>query len=376
MKGSSLTEFPGENIKTGRLANMTEPGKLVYEDYPLLPPGPGEILVRVTRANVCGSDIHTWRGKHPVKKSGGLGHEMLGEVVELGTGRTVDNRGSQLARGARVAFTYFQTCRQCAQCLRGQSNLCDNAYEHFGASPETPPHFHTAFATHYVIHADQHVYAVPEELPDSSATGANCGLSQVMFGIDQVNLRYGETVLIQGAGGLGLSAIAVAKERGASRVVVIDGVDSRLEQAQRFGADAVVRLGDHSDLSSVITAVSSAFGGELPDVAIEVAGVPAAFADGLHLVRRGGRYLVMGNLSPGTSVSVDPGLITRKALTVHHVDRYDGRYLWQALRFLADHSDKYPFSDLVDAEFPFSQIEDALTASAQRRVTRAAVIMP
>ncbi|MCH1881360.1 zinc-binding dehydrogenase [Agrococcus sp. ARC_14] len=359
----------------GRLANMVEPGRLEYVDYPLPEPGPGALLVRVLRANVCGSDLHTWRGKHPVKKSGGLGHEMLGEVLAIGAGRPTDNRGEPLVVGARVAYTYFQTCRRCAQCLRGQLNLCDNAYEHFGKQPDEAPHFHAAFGTHCVVQPDQHVYVVPEALPDVSAAGANCGLSQVLFGIDQVGIAYGETVLVQGAGGLGLSAIAVAKERGAARVVVVDGVDARLEQATRFGADAVIRLQDHDGIEALTEAVRAAFGGAQPDVAIEVAGVPAAFADGLQLVRRGGRYLVMGNLSPGTTVPYDPGLITRKALTVRHVDRYDGRYLWQALRFLTDHRDRYPFDTLVDAEFPFERIEEALVASAERRVTRAAIVM-
>lgn len=363
-------------VATGTVANMVEPGTLEFVDYPLPEPEPGALLVKVLRANVCGSDLHTWRGKHPVKKTGGLGHEMLGEVIAIGDGRTLDGRGEPLRVGDRVVYTYFQTCRSCAQCLRGQYNLCDNAYEQFGKQPSEPPHFHAAFATHCYVHRDQHVFVVPDALPDVSVAGANCALSQVLYGIDSVGVRYGESVLIQGAGGLGLSAIAVARERGARRVVVVDGVEARLEQARAFGADETVLLTDHEGIDALTAAVTAAFGGAEPDVVIEVAGVPAAFADGVRLVRRGGRYLVMGNLSPGQSIDYDPGLITRRSLTIHHVDRYDGRYLWKALQFLERHRDRYPFDGLVDAEFAFHDVEEALVASAERRVTRAAIIMP
>jgi threonine dehydrogenase-like Zn-dependent dehydrogenase len=279
----------------GRLAYMSEPQKLAYAEYPLPEPGPGSILVEVIRANVCGSELHIWNGKHPVKKRGGLGHEMVSRIVKLGEGVTSDFRGEKLSIGDRVVYTYFQSCQRCAQCLGGQYNLCDNAYQFFARQPEEEPHFHAAFATHYYVHPQQNVYKVPDEISDTLAAGANCALSQVIFGIDQIGLRYGETVLIQGAGGLGLNAIAVAKERGA-RVIVIDSVPVRLQQAQAFGADLVVDMNERPTIEERLAVVQSFTAGRGPDVGIEVTGVPAAFAEGLQLIRRGGRYLVMGNL--------------------------------------------------------------------------------
>ncbi len=88
-----------------------------------------------------------------------------------------------------------------------------------------------------------------------------------------------------------------------------------------------------------------------------VTGVPAAFAEGLDLIRRGGRYLVMGNLSPGRTVPFDPGYVTRKALTIEHVDRYEARYLSKALDFLQRHQSASPFDKLVDAEFALADVK-------------------
>lgn len=114
------------------------------------------------------------------------------------------------------------------------------------------------------------------------------------------------------------------------------------------------------DLEERIIAIQQLSGGQGPDVALEVTGAPDAFAEGLRQIRRGGRYLVMGNLS---------------AMTIKHVDRYEGRYLYKSLAFLAEHRDKYPFDAMVDATFSLASLEEALEKSLAREVTRAAILM-
>lgn len=359
---------------TGRLAYMTSPGELAFAEYTVPSPEQGAVVVEVQRANVCGSELHIWTGKHPVKKRGGLGHEMIGTIHALGEGVTTDFAGESIGVGDRVVYTYFQTCDRCARCLDGQFNLCDNAYQFFGQQPEEAPHFHAAFGTHYYVHPRQHLYKVPDVIPNSIAAGANCALSQVMFGLDQMGLRFGETLLIQGAGGLGLNAIAVAKERGA-KVIVIDALPQRLAQAAAFGADHTIDISQIPTLEGRNARLAELTDGRGADVALEVTGVAAAFSEGLQLLRRGGRYLVMGNLSPGTTVPYDPGLITRKALTIRHVDRYEGRYLWQALAFLERNQHRYPFEKLVDAEFDLNSVEEALRKSLAREITRGAIVI-
>ncbi|GGO76400.1 zinc-binding alcohol dehydrogenase [Marinobacterium nitratireducens] len=359
----------------GKVAVMTEPGRLEYQEYDLPQPGYGAVLLEVLRSNVCGSELHIWRGHHPVKKRGGIGHEMVGRVTALGEGVSTDSAGETLSVGDRVVATYFQTCLSCPQCMRGQYNLCDNAYEFFGLQPEDSPHFHTSFSTHIYIHPRQHIYKVHEAIPDSVAASANCALSQVYFGLDKIDLKYGETLVIQGAGGLGLMGVAVARERGA-RVIIIDSVKQRLEQAKSFGADVVINIDDYPEVTERQNLVKSLTAGEGADVGMEVAGVPAAFNEGVTgLVRRGGRYLVMGNLSPGRTIDFDPGLFTRRAIQVLPVDRYDGRYLFKALQFLENTMDKYPYEKLIDAEFDLCCVEEALDKSASRQVTRASIVI-
>jgi threonine dehydrogenase-like Zn-dependent dehydrogenase len=360
----------------GEIAVMTRPGELAYQQYDVPAPEPGALVLQVLRANVCGSELHIWRGHHPVKKRGGFGHEMVGRVHALGQGVTTDCAGEPLQVGDRVVATYFQTCGRCAQCLGGQPNLCDNAYEFFGLQPEAAPHFHNAFATHCYIHPRQNYYKVPDRVPDAVAASANCALSQVYYGLDRIQLAYGETLVIQGVGGLGLVGVALARSRGA-KVIVIDQVPQRLAQARAFGAHHVLDMKELPTPADRIARVQALTGGRGADVGMEVTGVPEAFNEGVTgLVRRGGRYLVMGNLSPGFTIPFDPGLLTRRSVMVMAVDRYEARYLHKALRFLEGEGRVYPFERLLDADFQLGELELALRKSIDREVTRASIVMP
>src|SRR5439155_13067199 len=102
------------------------------------------------------------------------------------------------------------------------------------------PHFHGPYAEYYYLRPNHFVFKVPDDLSDALVAPANCALSEVIYGWQQAGLRFGDTVAIQGAGGLGLNAAAVAKDMGAGRVIVIDRLAARLELARRFGADEVI----------------------------------------------------------------------------------------------------------------------------------------
>lgn len=357
----------------GKVAVMVKPMELQFQEYEVPDPEPGAIVVEVIRTNVCGSELHIWRGGHPIKKSGVLGHEMLGRVLRMGSGVTTDFAGDPIQVGDRVVATYFLTCRKCGPCQHGQLQLCENAYRFWNMDPRQHPHFHGSFATHYYVHPDQYFYKVPDAIPDNVAASVNCALSQVLFGIDRTGLTYGETIVIQGAGGLGLNAIAVAKERGA-QVIVIDGIKRRLDEARRFGADHVIDMSEQTTVEDRAQAVQDFTGGQGADVGIEVAGVPAAFAEGIRLVRVGGRYVELGNITPGHLVEFDPGLLTRRGITIMPTVRYLPWYLKTSLDLLARVGEKYPFGGMLDREFTLDQTVEALELSERRELVRASIV--
>ncbi|MCS6926776.1 MAG: zinc-binding dehydrogenase [Candidatus Binatia bacterium] len=357
----------------GKVAYIPQARQIEFYEYDLPEVEPGAILAQVVRTNVCGSEVHMWRGEFG-RRGVMPGHEMVGRVYKLGKGVTTDTAGQPLKEGDRIAPVYYRTCGLCVNCREGNAAACVTmGVRARRLIPQDPPHFHTTFATHYYIHPGQHVYKVPDNVPDRVASSANCALSQVFFGLDRANVRYDETVLIQGAGGLGLHAMAVAKARGA-RVIAIDGVELRLQRAKAFGADELIDMRAYPTMEARIGRVRELTGGLGPDVVVEVAGVPEAFLEAVNLVRNGGRVVEMGNISMGLTVALPPSLVTFKSVTVIGVATYNPHYLQKALRFLAQHIDVYPYHELVDAEFPLERAAEAMDKSDRKEVTRAALL--
>lgn len=147
------------------------------------------------------------------------------------------------------------------------------------------------------------------------AAGANCRFSQVYYGLDRLAPAPGETLLIQGAGSMGLYAAAIARELGVV-TIVIDSVAERLEMAKRFGADHLINMTEYPTLSDREQAVRDLTGGRGADMALEVTGVASAVEEGLHHLAPMGRYVIIGTNVLSAQATLSPGYITRKSLMV------------------------------------------------------------
>lgn len=352
---------------------LTGPEQVEVQSYEVPAPGPGAVVLAVSRANVCGSDVHQYHWESSALRNAALGHEFVGRVAALGEGVSVDFAGQPVHVGDRVVPVYYLTCLRCPACLRGELGACQNAISAWAASPSEAPHFNGGFATHYYVRPGQYFYLVPDEVADATVAGANCGLAQMLFTLDRVGLSAGQTLLIQGVGGLGLYAAAIARERGAT-VIAVDGVADRLELAGRFGADHAIDLTEVRTVAERVAAVRDLTGGAGADVVLEVAGVPAAFAEAIELVRNGGSIATVGNLNAEAEVPVIPGLITRKGITIRGVLRYDPWYLHRAIQFLVRRQGRHPFDELTDRSYPLDEVPDALRAGEKHQVARVAVV--
>lgn len=358
----------------GKLAALVGPRQIEIMEFDLPKPKRGALLAKVLRSNLCGSELHIWNWKHPIIKNAVMGHEMVGEIYELGEGVDSDYDAQPVKAGDRIVAPYYVTCRKCAACARGDFNLCQNAYRLWSQPPEKEPHFTGTFATHYYIQADQYFYKVPDALPNDIVAGANCGMSQVIYGIEKANLTNGETILIQGAGGLGLYATAVAKEKGA-RVIVVDAISQRLDMASDFGADHLVDVSGRTSQETIEEVVKLA-GGAGADVVLEVAGVPEAFSEALEMVRVAGRIISIGNVSigEGHEISIAPGLITRKCAHVIGVVRYDPWYLKKALDFFDRTHTCVDYTKMSATEFSLEEVNEALLAAEARSAVRPVIV--
>jgi len=367
-------------VEKGRAAIYKGLGQsMEIREYPVPEPEPGAILVKVTMANICGSDLHQWRGDIDLAASGFrlpaiIGHEMTGRVARLGDGVSTDSAGEPLAAGDRVVYRYFTPCGRCPVCLKGEDAAC-SANSRVIHPVDRPPHFTGAYADYYYLRPNQTVFKVPDELTDEMVAPANCALSQVIYGFEKVRLGFGETVVIQGAGGLGINATAVAKEMGAHKVIVIDGIEDRLALARAFGADELLHMKDYKTPEDRVKRVRELTGRRGADVVVEVVGLPEAVAEGLAMLARGGRYLEIGNISLGKTFQMDPAMLVYTSKTIVAVITYGRDTLKKALDFLTRTRHKYPFDKILSRTYPLEEINQAFQDQDQGLVSRSTIVM-
>ncbi len=367
---------------TGRAAVFLGPGKgYEIQEFEIPTSEPGGIVIKVTMGGICGSDLHIWRGDSPLfaAMAGNVaGHEMTGRVYALGSNIKTDSLGRPLKEGDRVAYSYFYPCNRCYQCNRAEYAACPNKLLSMGP---TITRFSGAYGEYYYLKPGGWIFKVPDEVSDEMATPVNCALSQVTYGLQRAGLRYGDTVVVQGAGGLGLNAIAVAKEMGADAVIAIDGVPGRLELAKRFGADAVIDMTKDATPMDRIAKVKGLTNGRGADVVGEFVGVPLAVAEGIQMVRDGGTYLEIGNISFGRTTEIDPSQLVWGSKRIQGIVMYDPWVIPEALDFLVRTKNKYPHQDVVSHKFTLDDINRAFENSEWLRegdatkVNRAAITM-
>lgn len=363
-------------------------GEFELREYAVPDPEPGAVLVRLTRAGVCGSDLHIWRGEMKevygaLPKDLTFGHEMCGRVERLGAGVAVDSAGQPLREGDRVTFVYFFPCGRCPVCLRDEPGNCPRKAR-ANRVAGTPPYFNNAYGDYYYLRPGASVFRLPDEVSDDVATPANCALAQVLYGLTRAGVRLGDTVVIQGAGGLGLNAVAVARDMGAGRVIVVDRVPSRLDLARAFGADHALSLDELPTAERRIEAVKDLTGGFGADVVADFVGYPEVVPEGLRMLRSGGCYLEVGSIAPGNVFSYDATLLVRNNTRLVGTSNYSPWALQEAISFLARHAGRLPFDRLVSHVYPIDRITQAFQEAdwmhrndtTSLKISRAAISMP
>ncbi len=372
--------------ETGRAAVFTGVGSpFELREYPVPDPGDRDLVIKVSRANICGSDLHLWRGDTNLAAMGLtygiiLGHEMCGVVARTGSKVRTDSLGKRLREGDRVAFSYYVPCGRCPVCLKGAPHMCMSSLASPVRSCDQAPHFLGGFADYYYLKSRQWCFVAPDEVDDSMLAGANCALSQVLYGLERARFGFGETIVIQGAGGLGLMACAVAREMGAAKIIAIDGVPARLELAKQFGADEVIDINAVPDRRARTMAVMAATGGWGADVVVEVVGKPDVVNEGIRMLARGGRYLELGNINAKQTFKCDPSLLVGYNREIIGVSLYPPDVLQRAVAFLARNKARFPFGKLLSHSYALEDIDDAFAQSDTEGarcgdVARASIVM-
>jgi threonine dehydrogenase-like Zn-dependent dehydrogenase len=333
----------------------------------------GAALMRVDAATLCGTDVHFWHAAESVNAKLPYipGHETTGTLVELNEDR-FDILGRPLQLGDRVIAAYA-FCGHCYYCtVARQPTLCHQSVRFGRQSIERPPYLLGGCAELHYLPPACDIVSVPESVPAPLAASAACALRTVMHGFERLGpVASHETVLVQGAGPVGLYAAAVARDRGARQVLVIGAPANRLSVATAWGATDVLDLDATPESKDRRSWVMDHTDGRGADVVFQCATL-AAVAEGLELTRAGGRFVSIGG-GGATDLRISSAAWGR-LIDIKSVVAAEGRHFYQALEFLASRQDQIPFQRLITGSYRLDQTTEALQAMAELREVKPVVL--
>jgi len=261
----------------------------IRDDIELINMGPRDVRVKIKSSGVCHSDVSVQNGTIPSATPVVLGHEGAGIVTEVG------DAVSTVTVGDHVILSFIPACSVCTPCLRRQSYLCDQtgpqsmaAHFQMGGNPMTGMTGLGTFAEELIV-GEPGVVKIDSDVPLDIAALIGCGVTTgVGAAINSAGVTPGSSVVILGCGGVGISAIQGARIAGASAILAVDTVESKLEQAKHFGATHVTTPEGFEDAKNAIT------GGEGFDFALECIGNPKTIRATYDAARRGGTAVIVG----------------------------------------------------------------------------------
>ncbi len=327
------------------------------EEMPIPKIGPGEVLIKITASGICGSDVMEW---YRIKKAPRvLGHEIAGEIVEIGEGVTgfhVDQR---------VTATHHVPCNNCMYCQRGQHTICDLLHN----TTFDPGGFAEYVRIPAVNIEKGGMLPVPDEVSDEVASFTE-PLGCAVRGMRLMNFQPARTVLVLGSGLAGMLNIKLAKALGAGRIIATDVNDFRLEMAKGSGADVVINAAKED----VVKSVFDANDGRGVDYAIMCAAVPQAFRQALEAVDRGGTVMLYAVMKPGIEVPFHVFDFWNKQVTMMSTYAAAPRDLREALELLRRR--RVVVEDMITHRLPLERTGEGFKLVASAGDSMKVIIRP
>jgi len=351
-----------------RVAVLMAPGRpLEHQTVPLPEPAPGEVLVRVLACSLCASDLHTAHGRRPHVMPTVLGHEIVGEVAAVGPGEPPrDVLGAAVEPGQRITWSVCASCGTCDRCRRDLPQKCRQLFKYGHAAWDAPHCLAGGLADHALLVTGTAIVPLPEGLSSAAAAPASCAVATAAAILRGAGEVAGRSVVIFGAGMLGISVASLARAAGAALVTVVDPQPKRLLRAAAVVEGIVV--------SEVPTNSTSGAGGDGADIVVEAGGAAAAVTSAIATTAVGGICVLAGTVSPVGDVPFDPEQLVRRQATIRGVHNYRPADLLTAVRHLASPAG-VGLATAVGPVFSLEQVNDALAAAATGDALRV-VVMP
>ncbi len=344
-----------------RCAVLEAPERIGIRSFALPEIGADAGLLEVEMAGICHTDVGLYHGSvqyapYPLI----LGHEILGRIAEIGP---IAQKRWGVDKGDRVAVEAMVRCGFCQYCIEGDYKFCTGriGYGTF-VSAANPPHLWGSYSEYMYLAPGTLLHKIPPGMPAGTAILANVAIANaIQWTIFEGGMRFGDTVVVQGVGSIGLSCIAVAREAGARRVIAT-GLASdrkRLELARRFGADAAIDV----EADEVVERVKELTDGAMADVVVDVTGSGQAVAKSIEVVRVKGTVVNAGVTGDATKTDLLLDRIMYKQIRFQGVFTNGHEAMKRAIAFAQ--KQKYPFEEIVTHKFPLAQAEEAVKTAGR-----------
>lgn len=335
---------------------------------------PGAVLLETMISEVCGTDVHLHHGRlsgvpYPIIP----GHVSVGRIRAM-AGPLSDVDGNPFHEGDVVAFLdVHETCGACHACLvTRESTRCPHR-KVYGITYSAADGLLGGWSEAIWLKPGVKLLRLPAGLDPEVYCAGGCGLVTALHAVDRAGLRLGESVVVLGAGPVGLCTAALARLSGAGEVVVVGAPEARLAFARRMGASLTLAL--EVPATARRQQILGLTGGHGADAVIEVSGAPEAVVQGLEMVRDGGRLVVAGHYTDTGPVALNPHLhVNRKHVEIRGCWGSNFSHFHRALALLARHQTTFPWREMVTNRYALDRLPDALRAVTEHREIKALVL--
>ncbi len=332
----------------------------------------GEILVKNRYTTLCGSDIHTYCGVRQEACPSVLGHEIVGEIVEIADShRGTDDNEEAIKPGDIITWSIFSSDPQSIFAQEGIPQKGNNLFKYGHAKITESDAFHGGLAEYCILRRNTGILKIPESMPLPIAATLNCAIATVAAALRMAGDLTGKNVVIFGMGLLGVACVAMCKEAGASWVGAADIADERLLYARNFGADHLLNLRQHSTEDTL--ELKKNFVKKGVDVVFDMSGSPDAMELGMDILAIGGYAVWVGAVFKNRKVGIDAEKVIRNLHTIKGIHNYNFDDFKYALAFLKKSWQKYPFDTVVEREFDLKDAEQAFEYAISQKPLRVGI---
>jgi len=351
--------------RTARSYVLDKPkGNFVMDEYEIPDPAPGTVLMKIELCGVCGTDVHTWQSlvedlEYPIS----LGHEMVGTVEALGRGVTADYVGKPLRLGDRIGVIPAIHCHRCYFCTIVKTPEKCIDWKTYGTWPraDQKPYFTGGYGDYLYIHDPNSVFVKMDTTPERGVFLEPVAV--VVHSMLHAQIKPGDTVVVNGAGPIGLLTIGLAKIAGASKVIALGRRNRmRLALAERMGADYTICHTDVPEQAGRKEAVfKNSLNGYGADVVLNTVGSATAFAESIDYVRDSGTVVEVGNFVDSGTIPFNPcKQLLEKGIKIIGSFDNEAEHFVRGLPIVAD--ERLLLPDLITHTLPLERLQESLDA--------------